>query len=96
LIQSNGTFSFGWPTVSNLNYQVQCSTDLTSTNWVICLRGEWWKAPLTLPDWLELPLAVWRQLIIAVETLLEALTQQVEALAPKERPKGVGPLTLDF
>lgn len=60
----------------------------------IGLRGEWWKAPLTLPDWLEARLAVWRQLITAVETLLETLTQQVEALAPKERPKGLGPLTL--
>ena len=60
----------------------------------IRLRGEWWKAPLTLPDWLESRLAVWRQLIAAVETLLEALTEQVEALAPKERPKGLGPLTL--
>jgi len=60
----------------------------------IRLRGEWWKAPLSLPDWLEQRLAVWRQLIIAVETLLEALTQQVEALSPKERPKGLGPLTL--
>jgi transposase len=58
------------------------------------LRGEWWKAPLTLPDWLEARLAIWRQLIAAVETLLETLTQQVEALAPKERPKGLGPLTL--
>jgi len=56
----------------------------------IGLRGEWWKAPLTLPDWLEARLAVWRQLITAVETPLETLTQQVEALAPKERPKGLG------
>jgi transposase len=60
----------------------------------IRLQGEWWKAPLTLPDWLEERLAIWRQLIAAVETLLAALTQQVEALAPKERPKGLGPLTL--
>ena len=60
----------------------------------IRLRGEWWKAQLTLPDWLEPRLAVWRQLIHAVEDLLEALTKQVEALAPKERPKGLGPLTL--
>ena len=28
----------------------------------IRLRGEWWKAPLTLPDWLEERLAIWRQL----------------------------------
>jgi len=55
----------------------------------IRLRGEWWKAQLTLPDWLEPRLAVWRQLINAVEALLEALTKQVEALAPKERPKGL-------
>jgi transposase len=60
----------------------------------IRLRGEWWKAPLTLPDWLEARLAIWRQLLTAVEALLETLTQQVEALAPKARPKGLGPLTL--
>jgi transposase len=58
------------------------------------LRGEWWRAPLALPDWLEQRLEVWRQLLVAVETQLAALTQAVEALAPKERPKGLGPLTL--
>jgi len=60
----------------------------------IRLRGSWWKNSLTLPDWLEQRLAVWRQLIVAVEGQLAALTQQVETLAPKERPKGLGPLTL--
>jgi transposase len=60
----------------------------------IRLRGEWWQAALTLPDWLEQRLAVWRQLIAAVQEQLEILTRQVEALAPKERPKGLGPLTL--
>jgi hypothetical protein len=30
----NGNFSFSCPTVSNLNYQVQYTTNLTSTNWV--------------------------------------------------------------
>jgi transposase len=60
----------------------------------IRLRGEWWQAPLTLPDWLEGRLNVWRQLIAAVEEQLEVLTKQVEALAPKQRPKGLGPLTL--
>ena len=39
-------------------------------------------------------MSVWRQLIVAVEGQLAALTKQVEALAPKERPKGLGPLTL--
>lgn len=37
---------------------------------------------------------VWRKLITAVEEQLAALTKQVEALAPKARPKGLGPLTL--
>ena len=60
----------------------------------IRLRGEWWKAPLNLPDWLAARLDIWRQLINTVEALLEALTKPVEALAPKERPKGLGPLTL--
>jgi transposase len=60
----------------------------------IRLRGEWWEAHLTLPDWLEQRLAVWRRLIEAVQQQLEVLTRQVEALAPKERPKGLGPLTL--
>ena len=60
----------------------------------IRLKGEWWKAALTLPDWLEQRLAVWRRLIEAVQQQLEVLTRQVEALAPKERPKGLGPLTL--
>jgi len=60
----------------------------------IRLHGEWWNAQLTLPDWLAQRLAVWRQLILAVEQQLDTLTQQVEALAPKERPKGLGPLTL--
>jgi len=58
------------------------------------LRGEWWKQSLGLPDWLETRLAVWRKLIEAVQHQLDALTQQVEALAPKARPKGLGPLTL--
>jgi transposase len=57
------------------------------------LRGEWWQAPLSLPQWLMQRLEVWRQLIQAVETQLEELTKAVEALAPKERPKGLGPLT---
>ena len=60
----------------------------------IRLRGEWWSQPLTLPEWLEPRLQVWRKLITAVEEQLDALTQQVEALAPKVRPKGLGPLTL--
>jgi len=60
----------------------------------IRLRGEWWQAALTLPDWLEERLAVWRRLIEAVQQQLEVLTRQVEALAPAERPKGLGPLTL--
>lgn len=60
----------------------------------IRLRGEWWQAPLTLPEWLEQRLAVWRRLIAAVQQQLEELTRQVEALAPTERPKGLGPLTL--
>jgi transposase len=60
----------------------------------IRLRGSWWKVQLTLPDWLAQRLSVWRQLIVAVEGQLAALTQQVEALAPKSRPKGLGPLTL--
>ena len=58
------------------------------------LRGEWWAQNLTLPDWLKPRLEVWRKLIAAVEEQLDALTQQVEALAPKVRPKGLGPLTL--
>ena len=60
----------------------------------IRLRGEWWQQALTLPDWLIPRLDVWRKLITAVEDQLDALTQQVESLAPKERPKGLGPLTL--
>lgn len=58
------------------------------------LRGDWWKQTLSLPQWLEERLSVWRQLIAAVEAQLETSTQQVEALSPKERPKGLGPLTL--
>jgi transposase len=60
----------------------------------IRLQGEWWSRPLTLPEWLQPRLAVWRQLIGAVEEQLDALTKQVEALAPKVRPKGLGSLTL--
>ena len=58
------------------------------------LRGEWWRQKLSLPEWLEGRLAIWRKLIAAVEEQLDTLTQQVEALAPKVRPKGLGPLTL--
>ena len=60
----------------------------------IRLQGAWWAQTLTLPAWLIPRLDVWRKLIAAVEEQLEALTKQVEALAPKERPKGLGPLTL--
>jgi transposase len=60
----------------------------------IRLRGEWWQQTLALPEWLTQRLNVWRQLIAAVEAHLEALTKQVEALAPKQRPKGLGPLTM--
>lgn len=34
LTVTNGTFNFSWSAVSNLNYQVQYSTNLSSTNWV--------------------------------------------------------------
>ena len=60
----------------------------------IRLRGEWWSQKLSLPEWLEPRLQVWRKLIAAVEEQLDVLTKQVEALAPKARPKGLGPLTL--
>ena len=60
----------------------------------IRLRGEWWSQTLTLPEWMTPRLDVWRKLIAAVEEQLDVLTKQVEALAPKERPKGLGPLTL--
>jgi len=60
----------------------------------IRLHGDWWSQLLALPDWLVPRLDVWRKLILAVEEQLDALTKQVEALAPKERPKGLGPLTL--
>jgi len=58
------------------------------------LRGEWWSQTLTVPEWLTPRLDVWRKLIAAVEEQLDELTKQVEALAPKVRPKGLGPLTL--
>ena len=58
------------------------------------LRGEWWSQSLCLPDWLQARLEVWRQLILALEQQLNSLTKEVEALAPKMRPKGLGPLTL--
>jgi transposase len=58
------------------------------------LRGEWWSQTLTVPEWLTPRLNVWRKLIAAVEEQLDELTKQVEALAPKVRPKGLGPLTL--
>ena len=60
----------------------------------IRLRGEWWSQKLSLPEWLAPRLEVWRKLIAAVEEQLDGLTKQVEALAPKARPKGLGPLTL--
>jgi transposase len=56
----------------------------------IRLRGEWWKAQLTLPDWLEPRLAVWRQLIHAVEALLEALTKQVRGAGSQGTAQGSG------
>ena len=55
----------------------------------IRLRGEWWSQKLSIPEWLEPRLQVWRKLIAAVEEQLDALTKQVEALAPKARPKGI-------
>ena len=59
----------------------------------IRLRGEW--STQKLPSRMVGPrLDVWRKLIAAVEEQLDALTKQVEALAPKVRPKGLGPLTL--
>ena len=32
--QLDGTLTFTWSAVSNANYQVQCNTNLTSTNWL--------------------------------------------------------------
>jgi len=60
----------------------------------IRLHGEWWTQTLSLPEWLQVRLTIWRKLIAAVEEQLDVLTKQVEALAPKVRPKGLGPLTL--
>lgn len=60
----------------------------------IRLRGEWWEQTLDVPAWLEQRLAVWRELILAFAVQLEQLSAAVAELAPKARPKGLGPLTL--
>lgn len=52
----------------------------------------WEKLSVQLPDWLREQLEVWRELALRVQEQLASCTKKTEALAPKERPRGIGPL----
>jgi transposase len=52
----------------------------------------WEKLSPQLPDWLREQLEVWRELALKVQEQLESSSKKVEALAPKERPVGIGAL----
>ena len=61
-------------------------------------KTTWWREARweqlcpSLPEWLRGQLEVWRQLLQQVESKLKEVTAKVEATAPQERPRGVGPL----
>lgn len=52
----------------------------------------WEKLRPQLPDWLREQLEVWRELALKVQEQLASCTKKTEALAPQERPRGIGPL----
>jgi transposase len=52
----------------------------------------WEKFSPQLPDWLREQLEVWRELALQVQKQLAGCTQKTEALAPPERPRGIGSL----
>lgn len=55
--------------------------------------GRWARLEQELAPWLLERLKIFRQLILAVDQMVRQLTQELEAAAPKIRPKGLGGLT---
>ena len=68
--------------------------------WGFRRKGDWWQQRCWkhLEPMLNAPLIerleVWRRLIEAVQEQLTAVSRQVQAQSPRERPKGLGQLTL--
>jgi transposase len=60
--------------------------------------NHWWKADrwtelgALLPGWLVEALEIFRRLIVATEKEIKAVARKVQAVAPAERPKGLGAL----
>jgi transposase len=65
-------------------------------------KGDWWKAArweilsAKLPMWLSEALQVYIRIIDATGKELRALTRNIQAAAPKQRPVGLGALTFEL
>lgn len=57
--------------------------------------ASWLKLRPQLPEWLVFRLEVFRRLILAVNKELKDLTQELQAAAPADRPKGMGAMTYE-
>jgi transposase len=72
---------------------------LLSQGWV--KSNSWWKIQTwarlrdEVPQWLLERLETYREQILHLEKQLGTMTRKIEAAAPVERPKGVGPLTME-
>lgn len=69
----------GWTTESNSWWKIQ----------------RWTRLKDEVPKWVLKALEIHREEILHLEKQLETMTKEIEAAAPAERPKGVGPLTME-
>src|SRR5262249_49589883 len=58
-------------------------------------KSRWEELALRLPEWIYTALESYRRLILAVNQEVKSLTQKITAVAPMERPVGMGGLTFE-
>lgn len=82
-----------------LSLATQGRSLLLAQGWVE--SNSWWKIQTwtrlrdEVPQWVLESLERYREQILSLEKQLGAMTKKIEAAAPAERPKGIGPLTME-